>query len=230
MELIPASAEVLRELNRTSRHDLAAEIHRIAGEIEKIVPSCVGVSITMARDALTFTLVASSEVAERLDATQYEAGGPCVEAVEHGQEQMVDDVLSESRWHAYARAAAAANVRSSLALPLTNHGGLSGSLNIYAADPHAFAGTNAQLRELAGAPAGALITNADLEFTSRDRANDAPRLLKESDLINQAIGILIAAHRLDPGRAEARLQDVAAARGVSLSEVARAVVVDKDRP
>lgn len=229
MELIPASAEVLRELNRTSRHDLIAEVHRIAGEIEKTVPSCVGVSITIARDALTFTLVASSEVAERLDATQYEKGGPCVEAAEHGQEQVVDDVLSESRWHAYARAAAAANVRSSLALPLMNREGLGGSLNIYAADPHAFTGTNPKLRELAGGTVDALITNADLEFTSRDRADDAPRLLKESDVINQAIGMLIGAHGTDPERAKKRLHETAANTGVSVLEAAKEIVDDKYR-
>ncbi len=229
MELIPASAEVLRELNLTSRFDLTVEIQQLAGEIEKIVPSCVGVSVTVAKDAMTFTLVASSEVAESLDATQYEAGGPCVEAVQLGDEQVVDDALSESRWQAYARAAAASNVRSSLALPLVNHDRLSGSLNIYAADPHAFAGTNPRLRQLVGSPAGALITNADLEFTTRDRADDAPRLLEESDVVNQAIGILVGTHQIDARQAEERLHEQADQAGLTLLETARGVLAGRYR-
>lgn len=229
MELVPASAEVLRELNLTSRFDLVAEVQQLAAQVETIVPSCVGVSVTMAKDAMTFTLVASSEVAERLDATQYEAGGPCVAALRLHEEQMVDDVLSESRWQAYARTAAASNVRSSLALPLVNHDRLSGSLNIYAADPRAFTGADPRLRLLVGAPAGALITNADLEFTSRDRADDAPRLLGESDVVNQAIGMLVGTHGISSRQAEERLHERADQTGLTLVEAARGVLAGGDR-
>lgn len=229
MELIPASAQVLDDLSRTARTDLTADILDLAAQIEAVVPSCVGVSITVARGALTFTLVASSEVAAQLDATQYVSGGPCVEAARGGQEQSVPEILDEGRWQSYARTAAASNVRSSLALPLTTHQELTGSLNIYAADPGAFNGDNARLRELAGAPAWALITNADLEFTSRDRADDAPRDLHYSDLINQAIGVLIGAHRIDPESAKERLQETAARAEVSLVEAARQVLADRPR-
>lgn len=227
MELTPGSAEALHSLNQTSRVDLAEDMQRLAERVQELVPSCVGVSITIARGALTFTLVASSEVAAQLDATQYSTGGPCLDAAHGGEEQRFVDVLSEDRWQTYAQAAAAAHVRSSLALPLTTQDQLDGSLNIYAADPDAFSGTNDELRELAGAPAGALVTNADLGFTTRQRSDDAPRALKEGDLVNQAVGVLIAAHRIDAESAEARLQEMALRGGVSVPEAARTVLDDK---
>ena len=229
MELIPASAEALHELDRTSHHDHTADVQRLAREIQEIVPSCVGVSITVDNGAMTFTLVASSDVALRLDAAQHAVGGPSLEALQRRQEQVVDDVLDEDRWHSFARAAAASHVRSSLALPLSTDDRLTGSLTVYAADPHAFAGTNPRLRALAGVPVGALVTNADLEFTSRDHADDAPRALDEGTLVNQAVGILMGTHGLDPGAATARLEEAAATGGVSVSDAARAVLRDNRR-
>lgn len=224
MELIPASAEALHELDQSTGHDHTGDVQHLAREIHEIVPSCVGVSITVDNGALTFTLVASSEMALRLDAAQRAVGGPSLEALQRRQEQVVDDVLDEDRWHSFARAAAASHVRSSLALPLTTDDRLTGSLTLYAADPHAFAGANPRLRALAGGPVGALVTNADLEFTSRDHAADAPRALDEGNLVNQAVGILMGVHGIGPEAATARLEEAAATGGLSLADAARAVL------
>lgn len=229
MELIPESVEALSHVSERDGRDLSEEVLQIADRVVEIVPACVGISITVDYGALTFTLASSTQEVEELDRMQPVAGGPCVTAARTGDLQSVDDVLDEDRWQAFAGAAAAAGVRSSLSIPLAVGDETWGSLNLYAADPRAFDGVHDILRDVAGSRSGRLVTNADLGFETRRYARSAPEALRHGAVVNRAVGLLMAEYGTDADDARERLEHVAARSGVDLLDAALSVLGD-DHP
>ncbi|MBB2924621.1 ANTAR domain-containing protein [Cellulomonas cellasea] len=224
MEPVPGTAEVLRALRESGAEDLEGALRDLADRIAEVVPSCVGVSLSVAHGGLTFTLASSSADVARLDAVQYLVGGPCIDTALEDVEIQLDDVLDENRWQRFAVAAAAAGVRSTLSLPLGVTGVGPGSINVYAADEHAFAGSREALRDVVGAGVDVAVTNADLPFRTRTAAAVAPRDLRALDLVEQAVGYLMASERIDAERARERLAEAAERAGVDLVAVARALI------
>lgn len=120
---------------------LAGYLDGVAKVAEAIIPSCVGVSITIIPDGDPFTITATTPDATALDAVQNLDGGPCLEALETEELLGVDDLLDEGGSSCFGAAAASAEVRSSLSFPIRDIDGLiSGGMNLYASDPHAFQG------------------------------------------------------------------------------------------
>lgn len=83
----------------------------------------------------------------------------------------VGDLLDEGRWSRFAEGSAAAGVGSTLSLSVLDRAGqLIGSINLHASTVGAFTGLHDALAEALGASAAGAIANADMAFTSRDRA------------------------------------------------------------
>jgi GAF domain-containing protein len=224
VEPLPATEEALDEV--VGDPDLRDLLVAMASDAERIVPACVGLSLSLLNDNLTFTLVASNQQVALIDATQYLDGGPCVEAasVDEMIDVDVDDLLDENRWSLYARASAAAGVLSSLSLPIRDdRGTVIGGINLYAAEPDAFVGHHEELAEALGAWAGGAVTDADLQFRTREAAAEAPGTLADLRDIDLALGILAARWGVDIEGARTRLERSARQAGVSLPEAARLV-------
>lgn len=218
MKLIPASASALRWLNQASPVDLTADVDALAASVVRLVPSCVGVSLTILDRDLTFTLVASDRDVRTCTPAHPPEGSRAPDKVDCAQ------ALDESLWLSDALTTAAPGVRTTLTLPVTSQGHLDGSLQVYAADPNAFVSVTPALQRLAGTCASAPVTNSDLAFTSRQRAEHAPAILENSAIVDQAVGRLVAAYTIDLRAARSRLYDAAAREGTSVPDVARAVV------
>jgi GAF domain-containing protein len=226
MEPIPQTRAVLDQLSAVGDADLAAELTNAARRVCEVVPQCVGVSLSQLRAGLTFTLVATHARIAAIDGAQYLDGGPCVSAALLDERVEVPDLdlLDEARWAVYARAGAAAGVASSLSLPIRDAGEVTGSVNLYASTPDAFAGHSEELAAIFGAWAPGAVSNADVCFRTRLEAAAAPARLAEFDLVNQAVGMVAAAQGVDPGSARQRLRDAAARAGLSEVQIAGAVV------
>lgn len=206
--------------------DLVEGLETVAGLAEALLPSVVGVSITVVVGGDPFTVTATSDDASALDAMQYLAGGPCTDAATSADRVVVDDVLDEQRWLLYAHAAAATGVRSSLSLPLHGSGSTPlGALNLYASEPEAFRGREAQVAELFGAHVDELVTNADLSFRTREYARELPQRLDEHEQVNQAIGVLMGLHRWTEAAARERLDYAAGHARTSRANAARMIMV-----
>ena len=105
-----------------------------------------------------------------------------------------------------------------------------GSVNLYASSRDAFDGRHPQVARVLGAwPEGAIV-NADLDFTTRRAAEDAPRQLFEATRIQIAVGILAASQDLSPPVARDRLRESARRAGVSEAAVARLVIEQATGP
>lgn len=232
MEPIPETVEAVISLEAFDDSGrLLEELTRLANETQAIVPDLVGVSIGRLQEGLTFTLVAPAEEVAVLDAVQYLAGGPCVDSAleEETHEFVGGDVLDERRWQLFAEASAARTVRSTLSLPVMAEGGaVVGTVNLYAAARRAFAGHHVELAGLFGGWAAGAVANADLSFSTRREAEQAPERLRDQGFVDLAIGLLAAQLDVHPDAAEERLRDAAARAGVSIAALAREIVGERD--
>ncbi|MCP3424227.1 GAF domain-containing protein [Nocardioides pinisoli] len=228
MEPVPETLQALDELE-TDIDDtaLTTGLLATAERAREVAPGLVGVSVALRRLDVTFTLVATDEEIATLDAVQYVASGPCVDAIDlgHGVATSPDGLLSESRWQDFARASAAAGVHSTLTLPVVaRDGDVVATVNLYGSTADTFEGRHRELADVFGAWAPGAVTNADLSFSTRRAAAEAPARLEELALVDTATGIIAAQRDVTVTEARAQLEDAARCAGVPLVRLARVVV------
>jgi GAF domain-containing protein len=225
VEPIPETREVLDELISQGDTDVGVALLRMGRKAKEIVPDCVGLSLALLEDGLTFTLVATSEEIAALDAVQYLDGGPCVDGAHEGETIDLNaiDVTDEAEWQMYSLASAAAGVASSLTLPVVRNDHVVGTVNLYAATRDAFAGHHRELADALGASAENAVANADLSFTTRLEATEAPERLADQDDIDIALGIIAGSQGIGIPTAQERLRQAAARAGITEGQAARAV-------
>jgi len=179
VEPIPETQEVLEKLEAVGAEGTRARLLDMGQQVRAIVPQCVGLSLGVLADGLTFTLVASSDEIASLDAVQYLDGGPCIVGAHEDEEIHIDrvDDLDEDRWQMFARSTAAAGIASTLTMPIMKDGSVVGTVNLYASTPDAFDNHHDALAEALNASAARAVTNADLSFGTRLAAAEAPQQL-----------------------------------------------------
>ncbi|MFL6055885.1 MAG: ANTAR domain-containing protein [Actinoallomurus sp.] len=226
MEPLPETDEALNEYLEEDDVDLREVLTTMAREARDIVPSCVGLSLGLVRDGLTFTLVATAAEVAAIDAAQYLEGGPCVDVA--GGADVLDldvaDLLDEGRWTAFARASAVRGVESSLSLQVVKNGEVVGGINLYAAQAGAFNGKHDRLASALGTSADGAVTNADLQFETREVARRAPQALADVRTVDVAVGMLAARHHIDVSAARERLEGAAMRAGISVLQAAAVVI------
>jgi len=222
--------ETLRALDDLDAHvddvALSTSLASATETARRVAPGLVGVSLASRELGVTFTLVASDEEIATLDAVQYVSSGPCVDAIDlgHGITTSPGGLLSESRWHAFARASAAAGVQSTLTLPVVVDDEVVATVNLYGAASDTFVDRHQQLADAFGAWAPGAVTNADLSFTTRAVAREAPVRLEESALLDAATGLVAAQRDIPVAQARADLEDAARRAGVPAVRLARVIV------
>lgn len=226
MEPIPETTEAVDEFGPFHEDDLLVELRRRSGRVQEIVPTCVGMSVASHRAGVTFTFVATSAEVAALDGVQYLAGGPCVAAVEAERVLEYGDraLFDEAGWHLFARATAVVDVASTLTLPVVAAGRVSGSVNLYATTPYAFSGHHEAIARIFDAWAPGAVANADLSFSTRRLAEQAPDQLRAEYAVAVAVAILVEQQRLTADRAREVLRDAAARAGVTESQLADTVI------
>jgi hypothetical protein len=223
---VPGTAMAMLQLSTTSGTDVSGSLIEMGRKVQAIVPQCVGLSLGVIRDGLTFTLVATDEELATLDAVQYLAGGPCVDATAKDQgiiETQPTDLLDEGRWQLFASASAASNVQSTLSLPIGDSGSVVAGVNLYASTRDAFEGHHEELADALGAWAPGIVSNADLSFSTRLAAAEAPRQLGEQSDVDITAGMLAEALDIATEEALARLHQSAARAGVPVQQLTVAI-------
>jgi GAF domain-containing protein len=224
VEPTPETREVLDKLQHLGDESIAVQLQRMSRRAIEIVPQCVGLSLGLLHDGLTFTLSATSDDVAALDVVQYLDGGPCVDGAQDGRHIEVDDLLEESAWRMFAEASAAAGVRSSLTLPILGSGEVViGTVNLYASAPDAFEGRIDELAVALGAAAGRAVANADLSFSTRLAAAEAPQRFEDRSEVDIALGIIAESQGVNLATAAERLRSAAARAGISEVQAARTV-------
>ena len=225
MEPIPETSEAVSEFG-PFEIDLIQHLKDKASQVRDIVPDCVGISLASREHGVSFTLVATDEEIAALDGVQYLDGGPCVDGVKEVRvvEYRDEEVLGEDSWQLFAQATAAAAIASTLTLPILDQSQVVGSVNLYAATPHAFSGHHDEVAEIFDAWAPGAVANADLGFSTRGTAEQAPRLLYEEMRIQVALGILMSSRNLGLESAREQLHEAARRAGISQGALAERLI------
>jgi GAF domain-containing protein len=232
MEPIPESVEAMAERDAVMEDDdLLDRLRAVSTRVQELVPDCIGMSVAIYDDDLVLTLVATDAEIAVLDSMQYLADGPCVRALQSpGMLELNGaEVTDEEEWRIFALASAAVGVASTLTMPVVMDGRVVGSVNLYAGSGHAFTGLHEQVAEVVGAWAPGAIENADLSFSTRKLAEQAPARLREQARFDTAVALHAAYEDLTLDESRIRLTRAAEQAGVSLTRIARAIMASYSR-
>jgi hypothetical protein len=234
VEPIPETLVALDELDSyIDDVDLVEHLTATADRARAITPGLVGVSIASREHDVTFTLVATDEEIATLDAVQYVVTGPCVAAMDLGRglASSPEGLLSEHEWQDFARASAAAGIHSTLTLPVMQSGDVVATVNLYGDAADTFQDKHSELATTFGAWAPGAVTNADLSFSTRKLAQQAPVQLVERAWLDTATGVIAAQRDIPVHEARAQLEDAALRAGVPVVRLARVVLgLHDERP
>lgn len=227
MEPIPETLDAIAELDAyLDDGSLFDHLKRRAALAQRIAPDLAGISLASLEHGITFTMVATDDEIAALDGVQYATSGPCVDAAYDGQGVVTssDDLFNEPRWRALAQASAAAGVQSTLTFPIMDSGEVIGTVNLYGRSHDTFDGKSTALAVIFSAWAPGAVMNADLSFSTRLLAEQAPDKLREDALIDAATGILAAHHEITVEQARERLEHSAARANLPVTKLARTIV------
>ncbi len=210
--------------------DLVEKFVGLSTSVRQIVPTCVGMSLSLLEEGVTITLVASGEDVALLDAVQYVDGGPCLDSLSDSR-----DVISELRLtvrddcRLFSSVTASRGIQSTLSLPVAAvvRGGESSPVagfNLYASTSFAFQHHRDELAALLGAWAPGAVADVDLDFRTRDVARLAPAILAESTNLAVAAGMLAADRQISQADAEDRLRKASVRAAVPLSSLIEALL------
>jgi GAF domain-containing protein len=221
----PAAAFAELGALAVSARPLEEILQRTADLIRSVIDAPVEVSVTLVDGDDARTPAATAVRAAALDQAQYDDGyGPCLDSARAGQLVLIDDTAEERRWPAFAAAAAAAGVVTSLSVPLPTQRHLVGALNVYAREAGTFTAERVSIAERFATYAAVAIGNTALYLTSATLAAQLQEAMASRATIEQAKGILMAVHRCGPEEAFARLVGTSQRSHRKLREVARGIV------
>jgi hypothetical protein len=157
----------------------------------RVVPHAIGVGLTLVRgNGEPTTLAASNELAQLVDAIEYECGeGPCLDAIEYDDITVANDLANDDRWPKFVeRSVQETPVRSMFGTRVFLSGTDRGALNFYASEPNAFD----QLDIGIGAMLSAIASIALHYAVEQKRRVNLEIALESSRVIGMAMGIVMA--------------------------------------
>ena len=225
MEFLHPTKEALDEYVSLTEPDLEGSLLTMGHSAERIVSECVGLSFTLLDQDLTFALVAPTLPASSAEPDRRPRDvGSFPFGDSSGSTLAPSAPTDEDQWAVMARAGSAAGVASSLSLPVLDQGRVVGGITLYASSADAFAGHHAELAAALGASAEGAVTNADLGFEARRRAEEAPQRVRDEQVVEVGTGILAARLGLELETARWRLHEAAMAADVTDAQAATVVI------
>lgn len=188
-----------------------------------LVPACDHASVLLLGPDGWTTMGASDEVARTVDLLQQEAGtGPCLDAVDEQSPQLAPDLgSSPSPWPALReRIVAATPVRSMVGFRIVSRRRKLGALNVLSDRAHGF-GTEAVNQ---GAVLAAFVSVAAQAAWQRMEAETLRKGLQSNREIGEAVGLLMAYHKVDADHAFAVLKTTSNELNLKLNVVAERVI------
>jgi hypothetical protein len=212
--------------------DVDACLRLIARRVADTVKGVDYASVTSSRAGKPTTVAMSSNVALEVDSSQYEGGGPCVEALE-GQPIAVPDVAADMQWPDFRRTAMGLGLHMSLSIPMvTASGETTNVLNLYSHEAGALVPLATEVIALFHPEAERPRTRnweELLDEGGRLLVIGMQRALAVSDSIQAALGVLMAAEQVDAQQAYLSLRMQAASTGEAIPLVAERILASASR-
>lgn len=185
-------ARQLSELARTmqAETDLASVLQRVVDAAVFEIESATAAGITAVERGKFSTAAQTDELVGEIDRVQYAVDeGPCLTSLREQITVRADDLKHEGRWPKFASQCAERGIRSMLSFPLfAEHDNL-GALNVYAAEPGAFADADENIGLL-------LASHAAVAMIGKRYESNLHAALETRDRIGQAKGILMERHKV----------------------------------
>lgn len=185
------------------------------------VPGAAAASITQAKGQKFVTVAATSELARSADEIQYELRtGPCIDAIVEQTIYRPRDLRSDRRWPEFGQRASRLGIRSMLSYRMNVDHGTIGGLNLYSGQVDAF-------DDMAAAIGLLLATHGAVAASAVAHLNQAEQLtvaLATNRQIGEAMGILMATHRVTENQAFDLLRIASQNTNRKLREVAAEVI------
>ncbi|MFJ3561203.1 GAF and ANTAR domain-containing protein [Streptomyces anulatus] len=211
----------------TMAHDLleqdtvAGTLDRIAASATELVEGCDAAGILILRDGHVQTLAATGPMAEeshRLQESMQE--GPCFDAARRRDGERVfrigDMTALQQRWPAFAPSAAELGIGSMMGFLLFTDDENLGALNLYSRLPGRFT-------ETSETAAWVLASHAAVALSSARNHAQLTEAVATRHVIGEAMGILMARHRIPENEAFNVLRRYSQDANVKLRDVARRV-------
>ncbi len=206
-------------------HSMESVLQAVADLSRTVLPGDPEASVFVQDGHRRVTVASTGQLALDLDEVQYaEHHGPCLHAASTGELTEIPDTRVEQRWPDYAQRAAQHGNLSSLSVPLAMDGGMSGALNIYARETHAFDDEARSTATRFGPYAAVALANMHEYQSAQAVARNLEFALESPGFIDQAKGILIERHKLTPDQAFQALVTVSSRTNTKLREIAERLV------
>lgn len=177
--------------------DLGKMLQAVCEHAVQVAPGADMASLTLIRDGVSETVASTDSRTVNFDREQYRLGdGPCVRAAESGVPIRVDVRVVEGRWPEFAAAARDLGVASFLSAPLTVDEDMAGAINLFGFGEHGFGDLETKILELYTSAVVFGLRSARRYFDARELVGQLNRALETRAVIEQAKGILMAAHRI----------------------------------
>lgn len=215
-ELLLTSADITEFLDAFTR-TIADSLSRNGEEI--------WCAITLLREKKAATVASSSPRAAALDEIQYAFGdGPCLTAAREHTLVHVPDMAAEPRWGDYHEAAAAAGIRSVLAVPFELAGEGRAGLNIYSDRTHVYDDTAIATVQREVLQASHALRLAVRLAHHRDTEAHLTAAMENRTTIDLAVGIIMGQNRCSQDEAIEILKAASSHRNLKLRELAADLV------
>lgn len=230
MEPIAETREAIEEYGPFGHDEMLHQLITSSADVQRLVPTCLGMSVAVFRHDVVFTLVATDATISALDAVQYLTDGPCVAAVvdpaaPRGPQGFDHDgLLDEQQWWLFAKSTAEFGIGSTLTLPIVIEDRVEGSVNLYASNAGAFDGHHAEVAQLVGGWAAGAVTNADLEFSTLAAARAVPARQRDEVTVSRAATVYAHTMGIDPLRAREHIRVAARQAGASELSLAETIL------
>ncbi len=200
---------------RASSADETELVTRVCAEAVRLIEPAghAGVILTGGRRHLAI-VAATDEIPRRLDEFQQRSGsGPCLTAAHDQAVVRIEDVVTDTRWAAFAAAARSGGVRAMLCLPLRLDETTYGTLSLYAPVSHSLTPSTEPIARV-------LATLAAITLSETRRITNFERALSSRDIIGQAKGIIMNSQRVTAETAFRMLTCESQARNIKLVDLA----------
>ncbi|MFF5107544.1 ANTAR domain-containing response regulator [Streptosporangium sp. NPDC000509] len=226
----PVLARDLAALGRVSEETSSESVLRgLTATLAGGVPGCAGGSAELWRQERMVVSASHSELIVLLDSEGEIGEGPSSEARATGRHVIVQDVLHEPRWPAYAGMAVRCGVRSVLAMPIViEHAVL--VLGMYGVRPGVFAARNVPpLADMLAEQVGVALANMwDYDEVRTDAAQMQEALAGRA-IIDQAKGIIMKSSGCSAEAAFDELRRISQHHQVKVADLAKLLVEEHQR-
>lgn len=206
-------------------------LQRVAELSAVAVPPAAMTGITMMVEGKPATSVFTDPTSPEIDQAQYDADtGPCLDTFRERRLIAVGSTEGDRRWPAFAAAAVAHGIKSTLSAPMVVSDDGVGALNLYAREEHAFTSEHAEAAMAFAEHAAIVLANAMAYWDAYLLSENLNEAMKSRAVIEQAKGVIMAQSRVDADTAFDILRRASQRSNRKLRDVAADVVARFSAP